>query len=335
MQENEKGSAAKRFMRPVPHEGEEGLFRQSWYALCKASDVPAGAVKGCSFLDGRVVIFRGFDERVQVLSAYCPHVGADLSLGTVTGDGLRCAFHGWEYGGDGRCLRTGIGDPPPRRARLFRFPTVEKYGVVWAFNGEQPLFELADPQRPLEHLLQETADSFAVATDPWVICSNTPDWSHFATVHRFEFPREGQNESLAFDEFGVRRQFTAALERGQGPEVSFEVTVRGVNQVLIEGELEGKWFGVVACLGLPRPGVCDFFITTLVDRREWESDEAARAALAEYAAIAGRMGAEDVPIWEHMHFMPGHLTAADKALSTYLHRLRKYPRAHPSADFIN
>ena len=36
----------------------------------------------------------------------------------------------------------GPGDPPPPAARLFRFPTAERYGLIWAFNGEQPLFEI-------------------------------------------------------------------------------------------------------------------------------------------------------------------------------------------------
>lgn len=325
----------KRLVRPIPREGEDGLFRQSWYALCKSADVPKGAVVGRDFLDGRVVIYRGIDGVAQVLSAYCPHIGADLSLGTVSGNELRCAFHHWEYNRDGRCIRTGIGDPPPPRACLFRFPTVEQFGVVWAFNGYTPLFDLALPSRPLEHLLLHVDDPFPLSTDPWVVCCNTPDWAHFGTVHRFAFPVEGQNESLAFDEFGVRRHFTAQLERGAGAEITFDVTVRGTNQVLIEGVVEGRWFAVVACLGVPRPGRCDFFVSALVDRRESTTEAAAQEALGNFVAIAARMGAEDAPIWDTMHFKPGSLTRSDQALGQYLQQLREFPRAHPAADFIN
>lgn len=325
----------RRQFNPVPHEGEEGLFRQSWYALCRSSDVPLGGVVGRSFLDGRVAIFRGVDGRVQVVSAYCPHIGADLGLGTVAGNSLRCAFHQWEFGRDGRCQRTGIGDPAPAVARLFNFPTLEKFGIVWAFNGEQPLFDLVDPSRPWDHLLLDVADSFQLATDPWVICCNTPDWAHFATVHRFDFPREGQNESLTFEPFGVRRKFVARLEHGAGPEISFEVTVRGTNLVLIEGVTQGKWFAVAACLGVPAPGKCDFFVVTMVDHTAEPSQAAAAALLAEYVGIANRMGAEDSPIWDTMHFKPGALTKSDRALARYLDQLRSFPRAHPSADFIN
>jgi phenylpropionate dioxygenase-like ring-hydroxylating dioxygenase large terminal subunit len=325
----------KRHVRPVPHEGEEGLFRQSWYAVCKSDDLPRGAVIGRPFLDGRVVAYRGIDGVAQVLSAYCPHIGADLGLGTVVGNSLRCAFHHWEYGRDGRCERTGIGDPAPPTACLFNFPTVERFGVVWAFNGETPLFELAEPTRGADTRLELVADPIRLDTDPWIVCANTPDWAHFAMVHRFDFPIEGQSESVGFEPYGVTRAFSARLERGTGPEVSFNVVVRGTGQVLIEGTLDERWFAVVACMGIPEPGQCEFFVTTMIDRAEYESGSAAEAALVEYAQISARMGAEDSPIWDSIHFKPGTLTRSDKALARYLDDLRAFPRAHPSADFIN
>ena len=77
--------------------------------------------------------------------------------------------------------------------------------------------------------------------------------AHFATVHRFGFPVEGQNQTIAFQEFGVTRAFWASLEGGTGPEVHFKVTVRGTNLVLIEGMIGDSWFGVAGCLGVPDP----------------------------------------------------------------------------------
>lgn len=325
----------RRFHRPVPHEGDDGLFRQSWYAVCRSSELPPGAVLGRPFLDGRVAVFRGADGMAQVVSAYCPHLGADLGLGTVVGNSLRCAFHHWEFNRAGRCERTGIGDPAPPTACLFNFPTVEKFGVVWAFNGTEPLFELADISRPAEALLSGVAPPVRLTTDPWIICCNTPDWVHFAMVHRFEVSPEGQDATLSFHDFGVSRAFRARLEHGTGPEIDFQVTVSGVNLVLIEGVFEGRWFAVAACLGVPAPGQTEFIVATFIDRREAESDEEAHAALAHYSEISARMGAEDSPIWDSIHFKPGTLTRSDKSLAQYLERLRAYPRAHPSADFIN
>ena len=143
----------RRFLgRPIPAEGANGLFTQSWFPLCLSSQVAKGQVRGVDFLDGRVVIFRGGNGRAQVLSAYCPHVGADLSVGEVLGNTIRCAFHHWQYDQRGVCIKTGIGDPPPPGACLFHFPTAEKYGLIWAFNGETALFALPDFPYPEDEL---------------------------------------------------------------------------------------------------------------------------------------------------------------------------------------
>ena len=63
---------------PLPPEGEGG-FSQCWYPVCMSDEVGNGEVIGVDFLDGRIVIMRGEDDVAQVLSAYCPHMGADLS----------------------------------------------------------------------------------------------------------------------------------------------------------------------------------------------------------------------------------------------------------------
>lgn len=325
----------KRHFNPVPFEGDDGLFRQSWHALCKSSDVPLGGVIGCDFLDGRVVVYRGMDGRIRIMSAYCPHIGADLSLGKVKGNDLQCAFHHWEFNGNGQCIRTGIGDPAPRGACLYKFPCLEKYGVVWAFNGDTPLFDLADLSIPMDRVITTVGDPMSLRTDPWVVCCNTPDWVHFAMVHRFDVAKEGQHETIRFSEYGVERSFKTRLEYGKGPEIEFKVTVSGTSVVLVEGKLEGNWFAVAGCMGVPRPGLTNFFVVNFADAATEGGADAAQQALLKSLEISKRMGGEDAPIWDTMHFKAGLLTKSDQALATYLDKLRRYPRAHPSADFIN
>ena len=62
--------------------------------------------------------------------------GADLRLGGVEADGLRCAYHGWQYAPDGRCVAM------PNMPRDFSthiaqtaYPCEEGAGVVWAWMG--------------------------------------------------------------------------------------------------------------------------------------------------------------------------------------------------------
>ena len=83
--------------RPIPPEGADGLFTQSWFPICLASAINVGDVQGFDFLDGRVVVWRGDDGQAHVTSAFCPHMGASLEAGDVVENQLRCAFHHWEY----------------------------------------------------------------------------------------------------------------------------------------------------------------------------------------------------------------------------------------------
>ena len=43
---------------------------------------------------------------------------------------------------------------------------------------------------------------------------------------------------------------------------------------------------------------------------------------------------DDRPILHTIKYAPGTLTKADRALARYLDMVRKFPRTHPSADFI-
>ena len=94
-----------RHRKPLPADGEDGLYYQSWYPVALSNEVAPGAVIGRAFLGGKVAIFRTEGGDVSVVSAFCPHLGADLSIGRVVNDTLRCAFHHWQYDLGGRCVR--------------------------------------------------------------------------------------------------------------------------------------------------------------------------------------------------------------------------------------
>lgn len=142
----------ERLGKPLPREGENGLFSQAWFPICLSEQVKAGALRAEPFLDGRVLVFRGTDGVARVMSASCPHLGADLSVGCVVENRVQCAFHKWEYDASGRCVKTSIGDPAPKAARLYTFPTQERYGIVWAFNGDEPLWDIPDFEQPDEQI---------------------------------------------------------------------------------------------------------------------------------------------------------------------------------------
>ena len=97
---------------------------------------------GADVLGGRVAVYRRADGAPVVLSAYCPHMGADLAGGEVHGDDLRCMFHFFRFGPDGALHRHPVRGQRAQPARVHSFPVAERWGLVWMFNGAEPLFEV-------------------------------------------------------------------------------------------------------------------------------------------------------------------------------------------------
>lgn len=318
--------------KPVPAEGEGGLFTQSWYPLCMSTELPAGKVLGLPFLDGRVAVFRGESGKVQVLSAYCPHLGADMAAGTVVGDNLRCAFHHWEFDASGTCTRTSLGDPVPPGACLFNFPTQERYGMIWAFNGETPLFDLPDFPYPDDELVlrvEEHEEVFPI--DPWVFCCNTPDVQHIRAVHGIVFDKGDPAENMQLTEHTMMYDFDGV--HGTGARIAFRVGIFGTTIFYQSSTFDGRWYGYIAPFGMPAPRQCKVWYVLAV--RKSEGDEASQQALLDFAmTIQRQIVADDAPIARGVHFRPGTLSRSDRALTAFIEHLRRFPRAHPSAEFI-
>ncbi len=331
--ESDSPPVRRRMLGPqVPAEGADGLFSQSWFPICLSTDVPVGTVKGYPFLDGRVVVFRGADGVVKVMSAYCAHLGADLAQGCVVGNHVQCAFHKWRFDAEGQCRATGVGDPPPPRANLFAFPTVEQYGLVWAFNGETPLFDI--PRFPFADdrlVVQTQAFPLTFDVDPWVVCAQTPDIQHVLLLHQFQLigPHPAGNV-----EWTPHSMFYNLHATARGRVMDIRAGIMGTSIFFQTGQLDGRWFGFLVGMGMPRAGTTMPFAVLAAERGSGSEAEV-HEFLDECRAHEIAIASEDAPIASTIHFKVGSLTQADATLARFITYLRNYPRAHPSAQFIN
>ena len=155
----------------------------SWYWFCHSRELHRRPLSR-ELLGRRLVAFRTVSGKVAVLDARCSHLGADLGRGCVVGEAIRCPFHNWEYGTDGRCVRIPVTDAIPPTARQAVFPALERHGHVFFFNAPQPLFPLpffpgADPADFV------AARPFTTVLDcPWyMVGSNAFDLQHFRAAH--------------------------------------------------------------------------------------------------------------------------------------------------------
>lgn len=120
-------------------------LRNAWYVAAWSDEIEDKPVRRI-ILDEPVVLYRGLGHAVIALEDACPHRKLPLSMGEVTGDNLRCGYHGLEFSPDGVCVHApGLARIPPK-ACVRRYPIAERYGLIWIWTGNP---ELADPDEIL------------------------------------------------------------------------------------------------------------------------------------------------------------------------------------------
>lgn len=313
-------------------EGEDGLFTQSWFPICTSDEVPAGTAKSFDFLDGRVIVFRNSTGTARVLSAFCPHMGADLASGDICDDTLRCGFHHWRFDIDGNCVETGVGDPVPSRAKLFRYPCAERWGIVFAFNGLEPLWDLPSFRYSDDELI---CKSFAIdghmPVDPWVQCANTPDMQHIKTMHGIKFDCDDPDDEVEWTKHSLSYYFHG--RHVENEKIENWVAVHGTSLYWQETIIDGTWFGFIVPMGLVRPNrTRNYFI--LCARKDMGPANEVNRFIDDMIDLELKVVGEDIHVLSNMHFKPGTLTKGDKTLSRFFKYMHRYPRAHPGEPFI-
>lgn len=163
-------------------------FARGWHCLGLAKqfdDKPTSL----NYFGQRLVAYRGEDNQIHILDAWCPHMGADLSLGRVEGNSLRCPFHAWRWGADGLCDDIPYADAIPQAACIKSWPTCEVNDLLFVWHdpeGNAPIVEQAIPVIEDVGSAQWTDWSMAqmtINTHCRELIDNMADFAHFAPVH--------------------------------------------------------------------------------------------------------------------------------------------------------
>ena len=83
------------------------FFPNGWYRLLNSDELKVNDVKHLNYCGRNIVIFRGTNNKVYALDAYCSHMGANLGVGGKVKNTscIQCPFHGWTFNGeDGSCV---------------------------------------------------------------------------------------------------------------------------------------------------------------------------------------------------------------------------------------
>lgn len=115
------------------------LIQEGWYWVVKSTSVKRKRVIPYHLMGRELAIYRGEDDVVRVVDAYCPHMGAHLAEGKIEGNSIRCFFHNWCFDQTGACTQIPCLDKKPSpKIRLKQWHTMEKYGLIWIWVGDAP-----------------------------------------------------------------------------------------------------------------------------------------------------------------------------------------------------
>lgn len=160
------------------------FIKNAWYVACRPEDIQDKPL-GRTICGEQMVFYRGKTNQVIAVEDFCPHRGAPLSLGYIEDGNLVCGYHGLTMGADGKVLAM-----PSQRVTGFpcnkSFATLEKYGFIWVWPGEQslataetlPVLAWAD-----QHTWAYAGGMFHIHCDYKLMIDNLMDLTHETYVH--------------------------------------------------------------------------------------------------------------------------------------------------------
>lgn len=158
-----------------------------WHPVARSVDLGEHPVR--VELLGQAWALARLDGTACAFADRCPHRGVRLSTATpcvtAAGAALRCAYHGWAFAGDGRCVEIpGVHDAEVRRSSATTAAAVtEAHGLVWIAPRRphaDPLSfpEALDPAFTVQHLAVRHMPVPAAQ-----LVENNLDWTHVPFVH--------------------------------------------------------------------------------------------------------------------------------------------------------
>jgi phenylpropionate dioxygenase-like ring-hydroxylating dioxygenase large terminal subunit len=116
------------------------LLRRFWMPALLSKELPErdGPPRKIKLLGEDLLAFRDSEGRVGIVEPHCPHRGANLYYGRNEACGLRCAYHGWKFDVEGRCVDLPTSPPESsykETIRLLAYPTREWADMIWVYMG--------------------------------------------------------------------------------------------------------------------------------------------------------------------------------------------------------
>jgi phenylpropionate dioxygenase-like ring-hydroxylating dioxygenase large terminal subunit len=167
------------------------FLKNAWYVA--ANDHEVGRhLYPCKVLGEDIVLYRKSDGSVAALEDACPHRKLPLSMGRLReDDGVECGYHGLVFDCAGNCIKAPGMARPSKQAVVRRYPTEERYGLIWIWMGDAAKADPATIVR-VEHWGDpewgvNRGDGMTVKCHYLYLTDNLLDPSHVSWVHQSSF----------------------------------------------------------------------------------------------------------------------------------------------------
>jgi phthalate 4,5-dioxygenase len=235
-----------RITRSGPGKPAGALLRRYWQPAALVDELNGNRpIKPVRLLGEDLVIFRDERGRYGLLGRACPHRGTDLAYGRLEDGGLRCAFHGWLFDVEGKCLQTPAEPEDSNLCRNIRqksYPVVEHSGILFAYMGsalppEFPSFDCFVAPSSHTFAFKGMIDcnwlqSLEVGIDP----------AHTSFLHRFfhdEDPKGGYGKLFRDTSIDSAIPMTKIMREFPRPRIEVESTEYGL-RILALRQIDAK-----------------------------------------------------------------------------------------------
>ena len=169
---------------------EETTWRYFWHPVCTRKELEAAKADGnrplAVRLLGQDLAIADIGGRAAAFPDRCLHRSTRLSVGCVEEGGLRCAYHGWLYDADGRCVDIpAMPDRPvPDDFRLAPMEAEYAYDLVWVrLDGSAKTPVPGCPAWDDPAFRNVQGEPYTWPTSAGRRLENFVDLSHFPFVH--------------------------------------------------------------------------------------------------------------------------------------------------------
>lgn len=289
----------------------EFTYPRGWFMVAAADEVSKKPL-AVRFFGQDMVLYRGESGRVILMDAYCPHMGTHLANNTtsyvvrdeahVEGDSIRCPYHGWRFGPDGKCDEIPYSPAPiPKSACVQTWPIVERAGCIFAWydpeNGtpdyDVPAFEDYDDPAWVQWKIDHLGE---LACHPQEILDNMADKAHLEPVHGSRDMQSFENE---FNDHVIRQILKAGhrtLASDGGDYMTNDTWYTGPG--ILQSRMIGEHPSLMLICHTPiDDGVVKVWHALLVKSPNAVATEADIALAREYQESSRVAFAQDFEIW--------------------------------------